>query len=411
MPNRYSSHIIVAACFMIQAVGVGTFVTYGVFFNSLLAEFGWSRAAISGASSLAFLLSGLFAIAIGRLNDIYGPRNLMRGASILLGTGFMLMSQVAELWQLYVFYGIIFGIGLSAVDVIALTTTARWFSHSRGFMTGLVKVGTGAGQFLIPFLASILIATYGWRQAYLNIGAGVLVILFCVAQILKRDPGTSTSPATSGVPSRHNSAGLQDQSIGARAAIHTIQLWLICGVNVLIVSCLLIILVHIVPHAIDLGLSTPKAAGVLSTIGAVSMIGRFTTGIAIDRIGSKPIMVVCFIILLAALLWLQVADSLWMLYLFASVYGLAHGGFYTVISPMIAEVFGIASHGAIFGIVVFSGTAGGAIGPLVAGQLFDITGSYAITFKGITLISFIALALILFLKPINTKTPLREDFI
>jgi len=411
MPNRYSSHIIVAACFMIQAVGVGTFVTYGVFFNSLATEFDWSRAAISGASSLAFIFSGLFAIAIGRLNDIYGPRNLMRGSSILLGTGFMLMSQVAELWQLYVFYGIIFGIGLSAVDVIALTTTARWFSHSRGFMTGLVKVGTGAGQFLIPFLASILIATYGWRQAYLNIGVGVLVLLLCVAQILKRDPGTSTSPATSGVPSLHNSAGLQDQSIGARAAIHTVQLWLICGVNVLIVSCLLIILVHIVPHAIDLGLSTPKAAGVLSTIGAVSMIGRFTTGIAIDRIGSKPIMIVCFIILLVALLWLQVADSLWMLYLFASVYGLAHGGFYTVISPMIAEIFGIASHGAIFGIVVFSGTAGGAIGPLVAGQLFDITGSYAITFKGITLISFIALALILFLKPIDTKTPLREDLI
>ena len=194
MSNKYDSCVIVAACFMIQAVGVGTLVTYGVFFNPLVSDLGWSRAAVSGASSLAFFLSGVSAIVIGRLNDLYGPRNLMRIAAILMGVGVMLMSQVAEMWHLYVFYGIIFGIGLGAIDVIALTTTARWFLHSRGFMTGMVKVGTGAGQFLIPFLASLLIAAYGWRQAYLDIGAAVMVILFCIAQLLKRDPTSGNLP-------------------------------------------------------------------------------------------------------------------------------------------------------------------------------------------------------------------------
>ena len=408
MSNKYRSHTIVAACFIIQAIGIGTFVTYGVFFNSLASEFGWSRAAISGASSLAFILSGLFAIIIGRLNDIYGPRNLMRIAAIFLGTGVMLMSQVTEIWQLYVFYGIIFGIGLSAIDVIALTTTARWFSHARGFMTGVVKVGTGAGQFLIPFLASILIAAYGWRQAYLNIGSVVLVVLFCVAQVLRRDPEDRDIRGPSAVKTQQKPATVQDNSISAKNAIQTAQLWIICGVSLLIVFCLLIILVHIVPHATDLGLSPTQAAAVLSTIGAVSMIGRFTSGVAIDRIGCKPIMVVCFLTLIAALLWLQVADLTWMLYLFASIYGLAHGSFFTAISPMVAEVFGIASHGAILGIVVFSGTIGGALGPIVAGQLFDITGSYAITFKMITLISVVGLALILCLKPISTKIQALE---
>lgn len=403
MSNKYDSRIIVAACFIIQAVGVGTFVSYGVFFNSLADEFGWSRAAISGASSLAYLLSGVFGIAIGRLNDIYGPRNLVRIAAVFLGTGVMLMTQVTEIWQLYVFYGIIFGIGLSAVDVIALTTTARWFSHSRGFMTGLVKVGTGAGQFLVPFLASILIAAYGWRQAYLNIGAVVMVILFAVAQILKRDPGAGNSRETSAIRSMVQSPGIQDNNLSAKDAIRTVQLWIICGVNVLLVFSLLIIIVHIVPHAIDLGLSATQAAGVLSTIGAVSIIGRLTTGTAIDRVGSKPTMVVCLLILLSALLFLQVADSLWMLYLFACVYGVAHGGFFTAISPLTAEVFGIASHGAIFGIVVFFGTVGGAIGPIVAGQMFDISGSYIMAFWMITLISVVGLGLIIFLKPIVIK--------
>lgn len=402
MSNRHESHVVAAACFMIQAVGIGTFVSYGVFFSSLEADLGCSRATISGASSLAFLLSGLFAILIGRLNDIYGPKHLMRAAALFLGTGAMLMSQVREVWQLYVFYGVIFGIGLGAIDVIALTTTARWFSQSRGLMTGLVKVGTGAGQFLIPFLAGVFIASYGWRWAYLIIGLNVIVTLLCVAQVLKKAPkemgpvGSTDSQRQSKVPSRSIDLGVRDAS-------HTRQFWIICGVNGLIVFCLLIVLVHIVPHAGDLGLSTAQAAGVLSTIGAVSMVGRFMAGLAIDRIGSKSTMVICFLVLIATLFWLQVADSFWMLYLFAAVYGLAHGGFFTAISPIVAEIFGIVSHGAIFGIIVCFGTTGGAVGPIVAGKLFDETGSYSLTFKMITLISIAGLGLILFLKPIEIR--------
>lgn len=409
MSNKYSGHIIVAACFMIQAVGIGTYVSYGVFFNSLAREFEWSRAAVSGASSLAFILSGVFAILIGRLNDVYGPRNLMRVAAVFLGAGVMLLSQITAIWQLYLFYGLVFGIGLGAIDVLPLTTTARWFSHSRGFMTGLVKVGTGAGQFLVPLLASFLIVAWGWRQAYLILGAAVVAILVTVAQVLRRDPlsGNRQHPVVAPLATRP--AHPQPIGLGVHDAFHTLQLWIICGVNVLIVFCLLIILVHIVPHASDLDLSPPQAAGVLSTIGAVSMFGRFCVGIAIDRVGSKPIMVVCFCILIAGLLWLQVADSLWMLYLFASVYGLAHGGFFTAISPMIAEIFGIDSHGAIFGIVVFFGTAGGALGPIVAGLLFDMTGSYEITFQMITLVSLAGLGLILLLKPLEVVRLEKEE--
>ncbi len=403
MSNKNDSRRIVAACFMIQAVGVGTMVTYGVFFNSLADELKWSRAVISGASSLAFFLSGGGAIVIGRLIDNYGPRNLMRIAAIFFGTGVMLMSQVTEIWQLYVFYGLLFGIGLSSIDIIALSTTARWFSRSRGVMTGLVKVGTGAGQFLIPSLASVLIAAYGWRQAYLQLGLAVLLILFCVAQVLKRDPASRNQDKATAERAQSEPLNPRPYSPSARQALRTVQFWIICGAYGLLVFCLLIILVHIVPHASDLGLSAPLAAGALSTIGAVSIIGRLAAGFSIDRIGSKPIMVVCFFVLIIGLLFLQVADSLWMLYVFAGIYGLAHGGFFTAISPLIAEVFGIASHGSIFGIVVFFGTTGGALGPILAGQLFDMTNSYTVTFRMITLISVLGLGLILCLKPVSTS--------
>lgn len=387
---------------MIQAVGIGAMVAYGVFFNSLIDEFHWSRAVVSGASSCAFLLSGVFAIFVGRLSDIYGPKILMSFASIFFGAGLMLMSKVSEIWHLYLFYGVIFGIGLSAIDVIALTTTARWFSQTRGMMTGIVKVGTGAGQFAAPFLASVLIAFYGWRQAYIIIGLAALVLLLWIAQILQSRPEDQDVPILTGSKSgRVQVNPVILRSLNAAQALGTLQLWLLCTANVLLVFCLLIIIVHIVPHAIDTGLSSRQAAGVLSTIGAVSMVGRFASGWSIDRIGSKAVMLNCFAILISVLFWLQIADCPWKLYLFASVYGLAHGGFFTAISPIVAEIFGIASHGAIFGMIVFSGTVGGSVGPVVAGKIFDSMGSYALTFQMITVLSVISLGLIILVKPIE----------
>ncbi len=388
---------------MIQAVGVGTLVAYGVFFNSLIAEFNWSRAAISGASSLALFLSGFLAMFVGRLNDIYGPKKLMGIASIFFGSGMILLSQVHEIWQLYLFYGIIFGIGLSAVDVIALTTTARWFTRSRGFMTGVVKVGTGAGQFSITFLAGVLIAAYGWRQTSIIIGISGMLILYLISLILKRDPESS------GQSSKRDPSKVKEQvksvrsGLGVKDALKTHQMWIICSVNLLLVFTLMTIIVHIVPHASDVGLPSIQAAGVLSTIGAVSMIGRFVSGITIDYLGSKFVMIACYGVLISSLLWLQVADSLWMLYLFAAIYGLAHGGFFTAISPIVAETFGIASHGALFGIVVCSGTTGGALGPIVAGFMFDVLGSYTKIFWIMTCMSFVGLGLLFFLKPIAEK--------
>lgn len=387
---------------MIQAVGVGTFVSYGVFFNALIAEFDWSRGAISGASSLALFLSGLLAVVVGRLNDIHGPRRLMRTAAIFFGAGLVLVSQVQELWQLYLYYGVIFGIGLSGVDIIALTTTARWFSHSRGIMTGIVKVGTGAGQFAVPFLASLLIIACGWRLTNVLLGCSALVLLFLLGGILRRDPGDFTQPDDTAGAAPVSGRG--NTSLEAREAMRTVQMWIICGVNLLLVFTLMIVLVHIVPHAGDTGLSSLQSAGVLSTIGAVSMLGRFISGIAIDRVGSKFVMLACYGILISALFWLQYAGTLWALYFFAAIYGLAHGGFFTAISPLVAEVFGTAAHGAIFGIVLFSGTTGGALGPIIAGFMFDMLGSYKEIFWIIEVLSCIGLGLILLLRPLDLRS-------
>jgi MFS family permease len=133
------------------------------------------------------------------------------------------------------------------------------------------------------------------------------------------------------------------------------------------------------------------------------MAGRFVCGLFIDRIGSKIVMIFSFILLIVALLWLQIAKELWMLYLFAMIYGIAHGGLFTAISPMVAEFFGIKAHGALFGIVVFSGTFGGAIGPFLAGYIFDVTGGYSLAIWMGTLFSALGFTLISLLKPVAEK--------
>ena len=390
---RYS-WIIASACFSIQAIGVGTYVSFGVFFNSLEQEFGWSRAVLSGAASTAYLLMGFLGIYVGRLNDIVGPRRMMSVTSVFFGVGLLCMSGLNEIWQLYAFFGVIVGIGLSSIDVIALSTIARWFKKTRGLMTGIVKVGTGVGQFSLPLIAGLLIVSFGWRVAYLILGIGVGVLLLLIAQFLRRDPSDIAQTDEKQVIIGAERVGRPAVSgYSLQEAIQTPQFRIICAINVLVVYSFMTVIVHIVPRVQDTGVSAAKAAGVLSVIGAVSMLGRFFIGMTIDRFGSKKALQISLILLVLVLLWLQFADHLWMFYLFASIYGLAHGSFFTAISPAVAELFGIRAHGVLFGIVAFCGTLGGAIGPVSAGYLFDLTGKYEVAFGICFLISIIGLLL------------------
>jgi MFS family permease len=399
--NRDSySRTITAACFSIQAVGVGTYISYGVFFNPLMETFDWSRAAISGASSAAFFITGIFGMLVGRLNDRIGPRLLMSVAAFFMGLGFALMSQVATLLQLYLVFGLVFGIGLSAVDVIALSTIARWFALNRGKMTGIVKVGTGAGQFFIPILASVLIAAAGYQTAFIILGFIAFALLMIIAQFLYRDPDIydagQTAPAVPfSVVSDAVIRPVQTAGIDYSLALKSPKLWLLCLSNLLLVFCLMSIMLHIVPYARDMGIPPHRAAGILATIGAVSMAGRFAGGLLIDRTGSKRIMILSFVLLILSLFWLTRADTLWELYAFAFIYGIAHGGFFTAISPMVAELFGIRSHGGLFGIVVFFGTTGGALGPFVTGLLFDRFLNYTFAFSSLILIAAVAFVLMI----------------
>jgi len=400
----FYGYIIVIASFFLLLVMHGMYSTYGIFFNPIQEQFSWSRTTISGANSLAFFLMGVSSIATGRLTDRFGPRIVVAILGFLLGLGYLLMSQVNSVWQLYLFYGALVGIGTSIGDVALLSTTARWFTRRRGMMTGIVKVGTGTGMFIMPVVVSWLIASYDWRNTYIILGIIAIVSIVVIAQFLRRDPGQKGLKPYGEPESDASSSDLADTGYSLREAMRTGQFWMVCAIYFLIWYCALTMTTHVVPHAIDLDVSVARAAGIMSVIGGVSIMGRLVMGTTSDRTGNRRALMITYLVFVASFLWLQLAQELWALYIFAVIYGFAHGGFFALVSPLIAELFGTKSHGVIFGMILFIGQIGGALGPVIAGYIFDNTESYQLAFIILIAASVIGLILSILLRP----TPIKE---
>jgi MFS family permease len=287
------------------------------------------------------------------------------------------------------------------MDVILLSTTARWFEKKRGTMTGLIKTGTGVGMGIMPVFVTWLITTHGWRTAFAVLGMLILVIIVSLSQFLVRDPAKKGQFSDNEREANAGEVDGNEHGLSFRDTLRTKQFWTVCAVYFLILVCVYTILLHIVQHAIDLGISSTSAASILATIGGVSIAGRFVMGSAGDGIGNKMSLIICLLFLLAGLVTLLLTESLWMFYVFATLHGFAHGGFFALGSPIVAGLFGTRSHGLIFGIVIFCSTIGGAIGPILAGHIFDVTRSYQIVFYVLAALSIMALILTSSLKPVH----------
>jgi len=401
-PGFFYGYIIVLAGFVILGASAGGFYTFGVFLKPVSAEFGWTRAVTSGAYSLSFLLCGVGGAVMGGLNDRFGPRMLMTASGFFLGLGFLLMSQLTAIWQLYLYYGVMVAIGISTLPPI-MSTVARWFVKRRGLMTGIAYSGVGTGTIIMPPMARWLISTYDWRTSYIIMGIIILVFIILAAQFLKRDPAKIGQVPYGESEVKQRSLVAESEGLTSQQAIHTKQFWILCAIYCCYGFFVQATFVHIVPHATDIGISAISAASILSIIGGLSIFGRIGAGSASDRIGSKRALIIVFSLMLAALFWLQLAKELWGLYLFAVVFGFSYGGMAVQQSPITAESFGLRAHGAILGMILFSVTVGGAIGPLLAGRIFDVTSSYQQAFLICGVVGIAGLILTSLLKPIRRE--------
>lgn len=266
-------------------------------------------------------------------------------------------------------------------------------------MTGIVLTGLGIGGLIAPPLASRLISIYDWRISYIIIGILGLVIVILAAQFLRRDPEQMGQvPYGAGREAEH---GLKsgNEGFSLNEAVRTRQFWMYFGALFCFGFSLYCLVVHIAPHAIDLGISATSAANILAVIGGLGILGMVTLGIAADKIGNRWVFIIGFILMSAAIFGLMPAREEWLIYLLIVVFGFGHGGFASSESPLAARLFGLKAHGSILGTAVLGFSIGAAIGPFLSGYIFDVTGSYQMSFLIAGVVGIIGLISSALLRP------------
>jgi MFS family permease len=394
----FYGYIVVIAAFLIMMVSWAAYNSFGVFFTPMSKDFEWDRAVTSGAFSLSMFIYGVLGIAVGAINDRFGPRVLLTSCGILLGLGYLLMSQVSTVWQLYLFLGLIIGVGMSGVWVPLLSTVARWSVGRQTLMSGIVVAGVSIGGLIGPPIISRLIAAYGWDISYIIIGITVMLLIVIATQFLRNAP--SIIGQLPQVKNKENpqSASSVTNSFSFKEAVRTTQFWLLFGLFFCFGYALYGIIVHIVPHAIDLKIAAVTAAGILAMRGAVSIFGNYILGSLADRIGNRQIFIFGFVMFTGAFLLLSFTEQKWILYLFIVILGFSGGGMAASESPITAWLFGLGSHGLIYGVVHVGFTLGAATSPFLMGYIFDQTDSYQLAFVTCAAFSIIGALLTIMLK-------------
>lgn len=379
-PGFFYGYIIVILCFLMLLVSFGIMDSFGVFIKPFISEFAWSRWMISASYSLSFLLFGFVGIVMGGLTDRFGPRVILTCCGLFLGLGYLLMSQLTALWQLFLFQGVIIGIGMSALYAPVVSLIARWFIRRRGSMTGLALSGMGIGQLVTPPIISRLIALYDWRYTYIFLGITVIVVVVLATQFLKREPVAIGQVPHGDKGNDGQAAPPADRGYSLPEAARIFPFWGVIFIKFCYGYYMFSVVVHIIPHVTDLGFSPVDAANILAVSGAAIVVGSFALGRIGDRIGPRQVFIICFMGALVSLLWLTQSGSMWMLYIFAVVIGLANGGNVVSDSPLVARLFGLNAIGAIVGVSSCAFSIGAALGPVITGYIFDSTGSYKTAF-------------------------------
>ncbi len=395
--------VIVTSSFFIFVTNALAIYGFGVLLTPLTQEFNWNRGAISAAFSAGILIAGFLSAITGRICDRYGPRGLSAIAVVSMAIGFMLMSRISALWQAYLIWGVFMGVGIGGTVTPINTTIPRWFNKKTVLAIAIPAAGFGVGSVLAPLIIQWLLTVLDWQLTFIILGGLRLVIALPAALFMKRDPQDmglrpyGDSPSATGIPFDSSAEGMSFiQTMKSR------QFWLLAMTHFGFGFYLQMIIVHIVPNAIDTGLSAVLAAGILSIVGATSILGMLSAGFVSDRLGSIRLLCTCMFVMTLAIAWLLVSGDAWTFYLFATVFGFFYGGAIPLWTMVPVRLFGTRSLGSIFGILMLLGTIGGAIGAPMSGLVFDLAGSYRIAFivgAGIGVLTIVLSLLLLRYKP------------
>ena len=389
--------IVVGAAFTVLFLAYGVQYAFGLFFSELTQEFGWSRASLSGVFSLYAAAYSFFGLFAGRLTDRWGPRVVVALGGSLLGLGVALSGTVRALAPLYATY-FLAAVGMSSAYVPCTATVARWFAARRGLAVGVAMCGASAGTFAGPPLVALLLAEVGWRRAYMLLGAGLALSLGLLAGLFVRDPRDRGLAAYGAVPSAA-APGASEDGWPLRRIVRHRSFMLLVAVYMTTWAPVFMPPVHLVPLARDLGLAPVIGAAALSALGAGSLVGRLVMGAISDRIGRRPALIVSLGLQMLSFVGLAGASGVASLFSAAAWFGFAYGAISALMPAVVTDFYGPAHAGSLVGLIFgLAGPAGG-LGPVLAGWLFDTTGSYTAAFVLGAALNLSALVLALLARP------------
>ena len=278
----YGWAVVAAAALMMAATWGISQGTFGVLVKPLTEDTGWSRTAASAAFSIHLAVSFVLGVFWGWLSDHWGVRRVLVFSGALMGLGMFLSGTVHALWQLYVFFGLIGGAGLGGATGPLTAIATRWFERRRGLAIGIVFGGSSVGTATLAILAEFLISHQGWRFAFQALSF-LIWGLFIVTVMFLREP-SERSRATSSP----GAAGREEQGQGGRAtaqaavplslAVRTRFFWLLFGMMVMSTLIFFLVLVHLVPRAIDIGVASSRAVTVFTATSILTMVGTLGGG-------------------------------------------------------------------------------------------------------------------------------------
>ena len=300
---------VIADLLLIVSIIFGVRFCYGVFFKSIAAEFQLSRLTTSAIFSTYMVIGCIFAILGGWALDRYGPRVVLFLMGLFTGLSLILTSLTNATWQLFFSYSLLLAIGTGAGFAVMAATASRWFIKKRGLALGIASSGEGLGISVTAPLAAYLITGFGWRVAFVVLGLIAILVVCTLSQLLKKDPDAmGLYPDGSEHPSVETDERRQGhdttQGLSLLDAFRTNTFWYIIAIYFLFSFSFLLVTTHIVPHATDLGMSGPRAALILTLIGATNTLGRLVMGGFSDRIGRKVSAGICAMLQFATLIFL-----------------------------------------------------------------------------------------------------------
>ena len=408
-PKIFYGWWIIAVSMVVLFITIGLgYNSFGIFFKTLITEFGWSRATLSGAMSIFLLAWGFVCPVVGRLTDRHGPRRLIIWGTIALGISFYLLSLTNTLWHLYLIYALAGAAAAACSEIPVSAVVSNWFKKKRGIAMGITNVGMSLGGLALAPAVSLLILNLGWRETFLIMGPFTLVVILpLVAPIMR------TRPQEMGLlPDGERGLGEaivsnvpgNNPNQNNKVSIRTKELWLIGVIFSLASYGIIGITIHQVPFLIDMGLTLTAAAVMLGLTTGIGILSKLSFGYFADRLSPKWMMIICIALQAGGVFILMQSNSLGMVWVFVIVFGLGSGATGTLRPLVIGEFFGINSFGKNFGFTELIRRLGAAAGPFVAGYIFDISGSYYYAFITIIVAYLVGMVILFMVHPV-TSTP------